>query len=256
MARLHALVASPMTRYVRMANTGSPKRQSFDQGALPLAASGSSYPKLLLLIIRSYVQMLERQHAQLVAGLQELYRRTQNGDGWKGPHSESVNYNPPLTHKILETLGVLHSSEWENLESIDAGEQSAEGQAQDNNSWIYSATTPPPPQAPFTATSPTQMAFPQSTIMLKRRSNLQTDLPPITQTLTMPLPCMTTAAPVKPEPYSQVFLNSMPAPLDTSMSIESMNIDLDRAGGSMMDWSFGMDDLYANCRGHEQLVNG
>src|SRR6266536_4607366 len=51
--------------------------------------------------------MLEQQQAQLVTGLQELYRRTQTGQGWTGsPLKESSN-GSPLTHDILERLGAL-----------------------------------------------------------------------------------------------------------------------------------------------------
>ena len=41
--------------------------------------------------------MLERQHAQLTAGLQELYRRTQTGDGRIGPRLEVEDHVQPLT---------------------------------------------------------------------------------------------------------------------------------------------------------------
>lgn len=54
----------------------------------------------------SYVEMLENQQAQLVSGLQELYKRMQNGQGWTGsPLKESSGV--PLTHDILERLGAL-----------------------------------------------------------------------------------------------------------------------------------------------------
>jgi len=55
----------------------------------------------------SYVEMLEQQQAQLVVGLQELYKRAHGGHGWAGsPLKESSNGNP-LTHDILERLGAL-----------------------------------------------------------------------------------------------------------------------------------------------------
>ena len=53
--------------------------------------------------------MLEQQQAQLVAGLQELYRRTQNGQGWEGPPLKESSHGTPLTHDILERLGALRS---------------------------------------------------------------------------------------------------------------------------------------------------
>lgn len=51
--------------------------------------------------------MLEQQQSQLVSGLQELYALVISSASWKGaPLKESVNGHP-LTHDILERLGVL-----------------------------------------------------------------------------------------------------------------------------------------------------
>jgi hypothetical protein len=51
--------------------------------------------------------MLENQQAQLVTGLQELYKRTQNGQGWIGSPLQETSHGAPLTHDILERLGAL-----------------------------------------------------------------------------------------------------------------------------------------------------
>ena len=51
--------------------------------------------------------MLEQQQTQLVAGLQELYRRTQDGKGWEGARLKESIHGFPLTHDILERLGAL-----------------------------------------------------------------------------------------------------------------------------------------------------
>ncbi|KAL2441666.1 hypothetical protein ABEF95_015993 [Exophiala dermatitidis] len=56
---------------------------------------------------KGYVEMLESQQAQLVAGLQELYKRIQNGQGWPGSPLTETSHGMPLTHDILERLGVL-----------------------------------------------------------------------------------------------------------------------------------------------------
>jgi hypothetical protein len=50
--------------------------------------------------------MLENQQAQLVSGLQELYKRMQNGQGWTGAPLKEAG-GVPLTHDILERLGAL-----------------------------------------------------------------------------------------------------------------------------------------------------
>ncbi|OJD10166.1 hypothetical protein AJ78_08709 [Emergomyces pasteurianus Ep9510] len=64
---------------------------------------------------KGYVEMLEQQQAQLVTGLQALYKLTLDGEGWPGaPLRESGNGHP-LTHDILARLGALkqegHSSD-------------------------------------------------------------------------------------------------------------------------------------------------
>lgn len=226
--------------------------QTIRQNGLPIRVSfapeptDSSWCDLLLLIIYSYVQMLERSHAQLTAGLQELYRRTQNGDGWRGPRLESVNHNQPITHQILEALGVLRTEDCEEKESVDDIWQGFEGHGQDNNGWMYSERASPPTQATFSPKSPAQTAFPQSTIMSKRRVKHQTNLPPITQTLTLPPPILPSSTSAKPEAYNHPFPNQSPTTLDT----------FDRASGSTMDWSFGMDDLFGNLGGQEQSIQG
>jgi hypothetical protein len=52
--------------------------------------------------------MLEQQQGQLVIGLQELYRRTQTGQGWEGKPLADASNGHPLTHDILAQLGALH----------------------------------------------------------------------------------------------------------------------------------------------------
>lgn len=51
--------------------------------------------------------MLERQQGQLVAAIQELYRRTTEGEGWSGDPLKLDGDGRPLTHDILERLGFL-----------------------------------------------------------------------------------------------------------------------------------------------------
>lgn len=51
--------------------------------------------------------MLENQQSQLVIGLQELYKRTLNGQGWTGSPLNETSHGAPLTHDILERLGAL-----------------------------------------------------------------------------------------------------------------------------------------------------
>ena len=56
----------------------------------------------------SYVEMLEQQQTQLVAGLRDLYTRLQTGQGWPGQPLREAQGGHPLTHDILERLDLLH----------------------------------------------------------------------------------------------------------------------------------------------------
>ena len=51
--------------------------------------------------------MLEQQQSQLVAGIQQLYELTQKGHTWIGPPLKESTNGHPLTHDILDRLGVL-----------------------------------------------------------------------------------------------------------------------------------------------------
>ncbi|KAF2018314.1 C6 transcription factor-like protein [Aaosphaeria arxii CBS 175.79] len=57
---------------------------------------------------KGYVEMLEQQQSQLVAGLRELYSRLQTGQGWPGAPLRDAQSGHPLTHDILERLDLLH----------------------------------------------------------------------------------------------------------------------------------------------------
>lgn len=63
--------------------------------------------------------MLEHQQAQLVTGLQELYRRLQTGEGWTGAPLKESSRGTPLTHDILERLGALKQENHSGPESFE-----------------------------------------------------------------------------------------------------------------------------------------
>lgn len=63
--------------------------------------------------------MLESQQSQLVAGLQELYRRLQTGEGWVGTPLKESTRGAPLTHDILERLGALKSDNKSGLDHFE-----------------------------------------------------------------------------------------------------------------------------------------
>ena len=137
--------------------------------------------------------MLERQQDQLIAGLQDLYRRTQTGEAWPTAPLELNSHGQPLTHKILEGLGVLRTEEWDEGVTPDGlprwrsfEEQIRQGNGITNDDDDVSSDTS------FThtdATSPVQgfqPAFQNSTIMVQRRAKHQKAMAPAGQTSGVP----------------------------------------------------------------------
>jgi len=57
---------------------------------------------------KGYVEMLEQQQSQLVAGVRQMYRKLLNGEKWPGSALPEQQEGFPLTHDILERLDVLH----------------------------------------------------------------------------------------------------------------------------------------------------
>lgn len=60
--------------------------------------------------------MLEQQQAWLVHGLQEMYRRTTEGEGWPGDRLKLESNGHPLTHDLLSRLGALDRHRGEHFE--------------------------------------------------------------------------------------------------------------------------------------------
>ncbi|KAI9040483.1 Zn(II)2Cys6 transcription factor domain-containing protein [Aspergillus affinis] len=65
---------------------------------------------------KGYVEMLEQQQAWLVHGLQEMYRRTSEGEGWPGEPLKCEPNGHPLTHDLLTRLGALDHHKGEHFE--------------------------------------------------------------------------------------------------------------------------------------------
>ncbi|KAF2100075.1 hypothetical protein NA57DRAFT_75579 [Rhizodiscina lignyota] len=74
---------------------------------------------------KGYVEMLEQQQSQLVAGLRELYRRLNAGESWPGAALPDASNGQPLTHDILERLDLLHM-QTENHGMTDGFEEDTE----------------------------------------------------------------------------------------------------------------------------------
>jgi hypothetical protein len=64
---------------------------------------------------KSYAEMLEKQHNQLVCGLQEMYEQLRRASFWEDePLDESSGR--PLTHDILAALNLLERTKKEFIE--------------------------------------------------------------------------------------------------------------------------------------------
>lgn len=60
--------------------------------------------------------MLEQQQTWLVHGLQEMYRRAKEGEGWPGEPLHCEANGHPLTHDLLTRLGSLDHTKGERFE--------------------------------------------------------------------------------------------------------------------------------------------
>ena len=66
-----------------------------------------------------YVEMLEQQQTQLVNAIRDMYQRLLSGDVWVGSPLKQAPNGYPLTHDILEQLGVLKIDGTDDGESFE-----------------------------------------------------------------------------------------------------------------------------------------
>ena len=92
-----------------------------------IKANRTVYPK-------GYVEMLERQQTQLVAGLQALYRKLIGNEPWDGEKLHEYD-NQPRTQDILAALGLVQPSKNSDSQVEEFQEQllSARGDDHDEN---------------------------------------------------------------------------------------------------------------------------
>ena len=130
--------------------------------------------------------MLEQQQTQLVNGIQELYDRCLNSQGWKGAPLKDCTNGHPLIHDILERLGALKIDNHHDYETFEEdfeamqeklvaeGRPSSHRQGSTSSSWddvpyqkmkqeptspkLFSDDTFPAPHAPCCPPSPSSPA--------------------------------------------------------------------------------------------------
>ncbi|KAJ9655842.1 Fluconazole resistance protein 1 [Neophaeococcomyces mojaviensis] len=202
---------------------------------------------------KGYVEMLEHQQLQLVAGLQELYRRLKAGEGWTGSPLKETTRGTPLTHDILESLGALkqdnHASSdhfEDNLESLQSRllatgasfmqrELSFDANSEADQSPIFESVshhqiptfTNPFAMNRFPPTPP--MGSPHPSI-IKTTSRLRTQL----QTTTAPSTDMSWRA----EPYE--FINDIDFNMSYESPVTSVNLQAMNMTAQMYHDSTGM----------------
>ena len=95
--------------------------------------------------------MLERQHSQLIAGLHEMFKFGQQGRNWPYALLELAHQcegQHPLTHQILEALGVLQCSPQDEAEDPKGEWRTFEQHPQDDGVFNGSCTPSPTLQNP------------------------------------------------------------------------------------------------------------
>jgi len=96
---------------------------------------------------KGYAEMLEKQHNQLVCGLQEMYQRLRKASLWEGePLDESSGR--PLTHDILAALNFLEPEEEEFIEHPRSSptKENPEDDAEDSSAVSSQGVSQPMPQ--------------------------------------------------------------------------------------------------------------
>ena len=204
-----------------------------------------------------YVQMLERQHNQLIAGLHEMYKHLQTSEGKPGAKLElsTQNGSQPLTHQILEALGVLHPAPQDDAEDQDGEWQTFEHHPQDDGMMYTSAAASPSRQITFspmqqTLTQPAMLSHPS--IMDRRCSKYDTDPQRVEQYMAAMPPLNTLIPHLKQGPsysanmaYSRQQLQEFPNfQVDKHMGLGDNTSG--RGPGVMdVDWT-GMEDMFDN----------
>ncbi len=138
-----------MMQYARTVGTRNPIKQSTEKGTLT-AFRPIERPISVLKYFR-YVQMLERQHYQLIAGVHEMFKLGQLDSDWPNAMRALAHRNEskPLTHQILEALGVLQSSAQEEADQSDGEWQTFDCHPQDDGVINESGTPSPTLKTPI-----------------------------------------------------------------------------------------------------------
>ncbi|RAL00749.1 Zn(II)2Cys6 transcription factor domain-containing protein [Aspergillus ibericus CBS 121593] len=101
-----------------------------------------------------YAEALEQQHEWLVNGLQQLYRRIRDGEGWPGGPAKLDRYGHPCANELLTQLGVLDATKSENFEEDTGAMQQRLWRASTVQATVRSESGQNPLDHPFCLASP------------------------------------------------------------------------------------------------------
>ena len=180
------------------------------------------------------MQLLENQQTLLVAGIQELYRRTMNGIAWPDIPMERSCDSQPLTHRVLEALGILKQDQCEGLGQDNISTASA--------SHCFSLALPASPP-----TSPTPIWMLSKVGKLHQETHRhETQRDPTVCDL---IPPTTTTPPTTEKTRKKPYLKlEMPPPYFPSSDNQHLNYSLLTAPATDswdMDWMFDSSALYS-----------
>lgn len=95
---------------------------------------------------RDFVEMLESQHSLVVKALQRLYKHCINNEGFPGEPLVDVADGHPLTHAILDRLGLIKQAEEGTDEHSESNEEPLQCLRQLSTSTDYTGTVEPSPE--------------------------------------------------------------------------------------------------------------
>lgn len=128
---------------------------------------------------KGYAEMLEKQHNQLVCGLQEMYQRLRKASLWEGePLDESSGR--PLTHDILAALNFLEPNDEKFVEQPHSSpiREEPEGDVVEDPAESGQEVSQPTPQMFSEPTSSAQTVTTRSPSLIVSPTTPSSDQPP------------------------------------------------------------------------------
>jgi hypothetical protein len=108
----HAIVVRHITTLVYFGRGRLPRQKSTLEGEAPFNSLSNLLREIMKLNrLSSFVEMLEAHHSLVIKALQRLYKLCANKDGFPGEPLVEASDGYPLTHAILDRLGLIQQAE-------------------------------------------------------------------------------------------------------------------------------------------------